>query len=97
MPEGASKTSPTRGPCIHVGAESFLIKNHQFRARCALDCGVQSQAPEDTSIGISGSSGVRSSEYKVTVGKTPRMKNLRKTALAAPWRARRAIPPRGPT
>jgi hypothetical protein len=53
----ASKTSPTRAPCIHVGAESFLIKNHQFRARCALDCGIQSQAPEDTSIGIPGSSG----------------------------------------
>jgi hypothetical protein len=33
----ASKTSPTRAPCIHVGAESFLIKNHQFRARCVLD------------------------------------------------------------
>jgi hypothetical protein len=40
----APKTSPTRGRCIciHVGAESFLIKNHQFDARCTLDCGVQS-------------------------------------------------------
>src|SRR5271154_1972413 len=96
MPEGASKTSPTRGPCIHVGAESFLIKNHQFRAGCALDCGVQSQAPEDTAIGISGSSGAPIKRIQGHRGENARMKNLRKTVLGAPSTTRRAIPPSRP-
>lgn len=48
-----------------------------------MHCGIQSQEPEDTAIGIPGSAGAPIKRIQDHRGENARMKNLRKTELAA--------------